>query len=90
MVSILIFRPPRARAKGLDLIWRALGLGRRCNPREVEKIFRQSAEFCSEDESWKLNAASSAFGVAGAGGGGMLGYGKWFDTGPPPRSEQGL
>jgi len=27
----------------------------------VEKIFRQSAEFCSEDESWKLNVAHIFF-----------------------------
>jgi len=27
----------------------------------VEKIFRQSAEFCSEDESWKLNVAHTFF-----------------------------
>merc|ERR1719454_110809 len=27
----------------------------------VEKIFRQSAEFCSEDESWKLNVAHVFF-----------------------------
>jgi tetratricopeptide repeat protein 30 len=28
---------------------------------QVEKIFRQSAEFCSEDESWKLNVAHIFF-----------------------------
>merc|ERR1712187_880194 len=27
----------------------------------VEKIFRQSAEFCREDESWKLNVAHIFF-----------------------------
>jgi|OM-RGC.v1.035758874 hypothetical protein len=39
-------------------------LGEGCDPstaREVEKIFRQSAEFCSEDESWKLNVAHIFF-----------------------------
>lgn len=28
---------------------------------EVEKIFRQSAEFCSENETWKLNVAHCFF-----------------------------
>ena len=27
----------------------------------VEKIFRQSAEFCSEHETWKLNVAHVFF-----------------------------
>lgn len=27
----------------------------------VEKIFRQSAEFCSEHETWKLNVAHTFF-----------------------------
>ncbi len=27
----------------------------------VEKIFRQSAEFCSEHEVWKLNVAHTFF-----------------------------
>jgi tetratricopeptide repeat protein 30 len=31
------------------------------NYAQVEKIFRQSAEFCSEDESWKLNVAHIFF-----------------------------
>merc|ERR1719324_2128647 len=31
------------------------------NYAQVEKIFRQSAEFCSEDESWKLNVAHVFF-----------------------------
>jgi tetratricopeptide repeat protein 30 len=28
---------------------------------QVEKIFRQSAEFCSEHETWKLNVAHVFF-----------------------------
>ena len=27
----------------------------------VEKIFRQSAEFCSEHDTWKLNVAHTFF-----------------------------
>eukprot|EP00951_Prasinocladus_malaysianus_P015309 scaffold117312_cov51-Prasinocladus_malaysianus.AAC.1 len=28
---------------------------------QVEKIFRQSAEFCSEHDTWKLNVAHTFF-----------------------------
>lgn len=31
------------------------------NYSQVEKIFRQSAEFCSDDENWKLNVAHVFF-----------------------------
>ena len=31
------------------------------NYAQVEKIFRQSAEFCSEHETWKLNVAHVFF-----------------------------
>lgn len=31
------------------------------NYNQVEKIFRQSAEFCSEHETWKLNVAHFFF-----------------------------
>ena len=31
------------------------------NYKQVEKIFRQSAEFCSEHETWKLNVAHVFF-----------------------------
>ena len=31
------------------------------NYEQVEKIFRQSAEFCSEHENWKLNVAHTFF-----------------------------
>jgi len=31
------------------------------NYTQVEKIFRQSAEFCSEHETWKLNVAHVFF-----------------------------
>lgn len=30
-------------------------------PPQVERIFRQSAEFCSEHETWKLNVAHTYF-----------------------------
>ena len=30
-------------------------------PAQVEKLFRQSAEFCSEHEVWKLNVAHVFF-----------------------------
>lgn len=33
----------------------------RRNYAQVEKIFRQTAEFCSEHESWKLNVAHVFF-----------------------------
>jgi len=33
----------------------------RGNYAQVEKIFRQTAEFCSEHESWKLNVAHVFF-----------------------------
>jgi hypothetical protein len=32
-----------------------------CPPTQVEKIFKQSAEFCSEHEVWKLNVAHVFF-----------------------------
>ena len=31
------------------------------NYTQVEKLFRQSAEFCSEHETWKLNVAHVFF-----------------------------
>lgn len=33
----------------------------KANYYQIEKIFRQSAEFCSEHETWKLNVAHVFF-----------------------------
>ena len=33
----------------------------RSNYPQVEKIFRKSVEFCSENETWKLNVAHVLF-----------------------------
>ena len=39
----------------------SLGVPSRSGVAQVEKLFRQSAEFCSEHETWKLNVAHVFF-----------------------------
>jgi hypothetical protein len=39
----------------------------------VERLFRQSAEFCSEHDTWKLNVAHTFFMQVWGGAGSMCG-----------------